>query len=98
LHSPHFEHKQQGKVFWNLWKHGPAERSNITCPSQQAVASSSTTKVVVDHEAKEKGSKATQEEMENMKEIMVSGYDDYERIGGGGEEKAKKGKKYGKII
>jgi hypothetical protein len=45
------------------------------------VGSSSTTKEVADYEAKEKGSKATQEEMENMKELRVSGYDDYERIG-----------------
>jgi len=58
LHSPHFEHTPQGKVFLNLWKQGPAERSNITCPLQQAVASSSTTKVA-DHEAKEKGSEGT---------------------------------------
>jgi len=64
----------------NLWKHGPAERSNIACPLQQAVASSSTTKVA-DHEEKEKGSKTTQEKMGNMKEVKESGYEDYERIG-----------------
>jgi len=65
----------------NLWKHGPAERSNIACPLQQAVASSSSTTKVVDHEEKEKGGKTTQEKMGNMKEVKVSGYEDYERIG-----------------
>jgi hypothetical protein len=35
------------------------------------MASSSTTKEVADHEAKEIGSNATQEEMENMEQLKV---------------------------
>ena len=76
-----------------MWNHGPAERSNITCPLQQAVASSSTTQEVADHEAKEKGSKPTQEETENMKELKVSG--DTKIMKEKEKKEAKDEKKYG---